>query len=72
MTDTVKLLELINKSGLKMGYIANQMGISRFSLFNKIRNRTEFRASEIIKMCELLCIDYDNREQIFFAHKVDG
>jgi hypothetical protein len=71
VTDTVKLLELINKSGLKLGYIASQMGISRFTLYNKIQNRTEFRVSEIIKMCELLCIDYDSREQVFFAHKVD-
>ncbi len=71
MTDTVKLRELISKSGLKLGYIANQLGISRFALSNKIQNRTEFRVSEIVKMCELLCIDYDSREQIFFAHKVD-
>ena len=71
MTDTVKLRELISKSGLKLGYIANQLGISRFALSNKIQNRTEFRVSEIVKICELLCIDYDSREQIFFAHKVD-
>ena len=71
VTDTVKLRELISKSGLKLGYIANQLGISRFALSNKIQNRTEFRVSEIVKMCELLCIDYDSREQIFFAHKVD-
>lgn len=71
MTDTVKLRELISKSGLKLGYIANQLGISRFALSNKIQNRTEFRVSEIVKMCEILCIDYDSREQIFFAHKVD-
>ena len=71
MTDTVKLRELISKSGLKLGYIANQLGISRFALSNNIQNRTEFRVSEIVKMCELLCIDYDSREQIFFAHKVD-
>ena len=71
MTDTVKLRELISKSGLKLGYIANQLGISRFALSNKIQNRTEFRVSEIVTMCEILCIDYDSREQIFFAHKVD-
>lgn len=71
MTDTVKLRELISKSGLKLGYIANQLGISRFALSNKIQNRTEFRVSEIVKICEILCIDYDSREQIFFAHKVD-
>lgn len=72
MTNTVKLKELIDKSGLKLEYIASQIGITRFSLAKKIKNETEFKASEVQKMCEILCItDNEVRQLVFFAHNVD-
>ena len=67
MTDTKMLEELIDKSGLKRGFIAQTLNISNQALYNKIRNITEFKPSEIVIMCKLLNItDLKIREQIFF------
>lgn len=72
MTDTEKLRKLISESGLKLEYIAKQLDITRFSLQKKLENITEFKASEIQRMCEVLKIeDADLKEQIFFAQNVD-
>ena len=72
MTDTERLRKIIGDSGLKLEYIAKQLDITRFSLQKKLENVTEFKASEIQKMCEVLNImDSELKEQIFFAQKVD-
>lgn len=73
MTDTEKLREAINNSGLKLEFIANALGITRFTLAKKIENVTEFKTSEVQKMCDVLRItDAGTKEAIFFAQKVDG
>lgn len=70
MTDTEALVNLIEKSGLKYKYIANQLGISYFSLNRKINNVTEFKTSEVSKLCELLNIDSaKDKENIFLKRK---
>jgi len=72
MTDTEKLRNAIKHSGLKLEYIANALGISRFALSKKIENVTEFKTSEVQKMCDVLRItDVREKEAIFFAQKVD-
>ena len=67
MTDTAKLKQAIADSGLKKGYIAKQMGISRTSLDNYINNRTELRQSHIEALSTILNLDKDQRLSIFFA-----
>ena len=57
MTDTEALVKLIEKSGLKYKFIAKQLGISYFSLNKKIHNVTEFKTSEVSKLCQLLNIE---------------
>lgn len=72
MTNTEKLNDYIVKSGYTRNYIAKAIGITRHSLYLKIRNFTEFKASEIEALCRLLCIDDPaERDAIFFAIKVD-
>lgn len=69
MTDTNLLQEVIKKSGLKLQFLADSLGISRTALGNKIQNETEFKASEILALCVLLKIeDPELKEKIFFAH----
>lgn len=72
MTDTVLLKQYIEASGYKMEFIAKELGISRAALYQKINNITEFTASEVNKMCDLLRIrKLTEKEKIFFARKVD-
>lgn len=67
MTNTSLLIEYIEKSGYKRSYIAKRMGLSSYTLAMKINNESEFRASEIDTLCELMDIDTDARMAIFFA-----
>ena len=72
MTDTERLKEVIQKSGLKMQYLAKQLNLSTFGFSNKVNNVTEFKASEIDTLCELLQIKaLSEKERIFFAKKVE-
>lgn len=67
MTDTSALRIAVNKSGLKYGKIAFEMGISAYTLQKKINNETEFKASEIVKLSSLLSLTESERSSIFFA-----
>ena len=68
MTDTEKLERAIKAAGLTKRFIAKKLGISEMALYKKINNVTEFKASEIAALCELLSIE--NKIEIFFAGKV--
>lgn len=68
MTNSELLEKEIQSSGLKKGYIAKKLDISRYSLVKKISNETEFKASEIDNLCGILKINStDKRMRIFFA-----
>lgn len=56
MTNTKLLREIIAEKGLKLTYIAKELGISRESLSRKIANKNEFLPSEINKLCKILGI----------------
>lgn len=72
MTNTEMLRKVITDSGLKYKYIAQKLDIEAYSLQKKIDNVTEFKASEILKLCEVLNIeDHDLKERIFFSPSVD-
>ena len=71
MTNTVLLELLIKKSGLKKGYIAKVLGISRQALNKKIKNESLFTATEISLLCDLLKItSLKEKDKIFFAQTV--
>lgn len=65
MTDTIELEVAIKRSGLTKTEIAEKLGISQMALYKKINNKTEFKASEIVALSNLLHIE--NKEQIFFS-----
>lgn len=68
MTNTSLLRNKIDGSGLKLKFIADKMGISYYTLQKKINNVTEFTASEIDMLCNILSIDsLEERQSIFFA-----
>lgn len=69
MTNTELLEQKITDSGYKKSFIAKAIGLkSAFGLSNKIKNKTEFKASEINALCNLLKIEsVEEKEAIFFA-----
>lgn len=64
MTDKELLDEYIKKSGLKLSYIAEKLGITIQSLNNKRNNLSSFKAAEIYVLCDLLDIRED-KDKIF-------
>lgn len=65
MTNTKKLKGRIIEEGTTQGKLAEILGISRQALSLKINDKSDFTASEIAKLCEILKID--NKETYFFA-----
>lgn len=61
------LKDYINKSGYKIYFIAKKLGISYPCLQTRLCNKTDFRQTEISMLCNLLGIDAEARNKIFFA-----
>jgi len=51
MTNTVRLNELIKKSGLKKGWIADKLHLSSYGFRRKLWNKSQFKAGEIKVLC---------------------
>lgn len=69
MTNT-ELLEIkIKESGLRKGFIAEQMGLSAYGLSKKIAGENDFKVREVNQLCEILKItSLREKERIFFAN----
>ena len=67
MTNTEKLNRLIRERGLKKVYLAKKVGLTPAGFYNCVNNRAEFKASQILTLCELLGVDDPaQREALFF------
>ena len=67
LTDTKALKEIISNNGLKLKYVAEQLGLSRYGFSLKVENKKEFKTSEFTALCELLNINsLEDKEKIFF------
>ena len=72
MTNTEELKKKISEQGLRQGYIAEKLGLTSYGFANKLNNKTEFKATEIQCLCELLHItSLREKEEIFFTNMVD-
>ena len=69
MTNAKLLRETIIKSGMKYRYVADCLGLSTFGLQKKIDNINEFKASEIVKISQLLNLSDKKRDKIFLPNK---
>lgn len=67
MTNTELLRNRITESGYKLNYIAAQCGISYQALLNKMNNRTQFVAREIVKLKTILSLTPEDCNRIFFS-----
>lgn len=54
MINLIKLTDTIDKKGLKRTYIAKEVGISIQTLSLKLKGQTDFKISELQKLCDLL------------------
>lgn len=69
MTDEKKLRGKIDKSGYKLVFVAEKCGLTYPGLLKKIRNETEFKASEIQALKDLLDLSDAEANAIFFCRK---
>lgn len=66
MTNTAMLREYFEKSGYKLRFIAERIGLTYQGLLNKVENKSYFNAVEIKALCDLLAIPPDKMVSIFF------
>ena len=67
MTDSELLRKIIKKSGYKMYKIAEELGISPYSLQKKIDNVVDFKVTEVRTLAEFLGLNKDQVNSIFFC-----
>ena len=57
MADTLQLELDIRRNGLTKKEVAKELGLSEQGFLLKLNNKTEFKTSEIRKMCDLLYLE---------------
>jgi hypothetical protein len=72
MTNTLELDIAIKRAGYNRAQVAKALNLTMTTLFNKIHNKVEFKASEIAKLKALLNLSNEQRDLIFFTLDVDS
>lgn len=67
MTNTKLLQSKIETSGYDLRFIASKVGMSYQCFLKKMNNQSEFRASEIMALSDLLGLDTEELEAVFFC-----
>lgn len=71
MVDTQLLIDEIEASGLKKGFIAGEMGLTTQGLAKKIKTG-RFTTDEAYDLCNIIrIVSEEKRNRIFFAPNVD-
>lgn len=65
------LNDRITLSRIPITAIAEELSISRQSLYLKMKGKRDFKSSEVIKLCEILRLTDEEKMLVFFAIKVD-
>lgn len=71
VTDTKRLILKIDESGRSVSFLARKLGISREAFYKKRDGETEFKASEIVALSELLDLSLKERDEIFLSECVN-
>lgn len=66
MTDSKMLRDKISECGYKLRFVADKCGLSYAGFMKKVDNETEFKASEIETLKNLLHLTEKERTAIFF------
>lgn len=67
MTNAELLRKKMEEKGITFTFLALKIGITREALYNKLNNETEFKASEITVISNVLQLSGAERDSIFFA-----
>ena len=68
--DYSKLRGKVRECGKTQENLASTIGMQESTFSQKINNFSEFRQSEIIRICDVLSIPYINIHDYFFTQKV--
>lgn len=68
--NTTLLNEKIEASKMTRSAIAEQLGLTRQGLYNKLSGLNEFKSSEIKNLISLLSLTEQEQQAIFFADDV--
>lgn len=71
MVDLELLNEKIRDSGMTIVAIAEKSSILRETLYNKLNGSVEFKASEILRLSNVLRLTSRDRDEIFFAEECE-
>lgn len=63
--DTELLSQYISNSGLKIGYLAEQLGVTEQAFHKKRTGKAPFRAAEVYVLCDLCKISEADKPKIF-------
>lgn len=69
--DCTLLTNIIEERGFTKNEIAEQLGLTRQGLYNKLNGEKEFKASEMRKLSRLLNLSSNDKDRIFFNDYVD-
>ncbi|WP_276813107.1 hypothetical protein [Faecalibaculum rodentium] len=67
MTDTFELEKRLRMKGITKHAAAEFLGLTPYGFGLKVKNRNEFKASEIAKLQSLLEISQEDVQNIFFC-----
>ena len=72
MTDTLELEIAIKRAGLTKEEVAKRLNLSSMGFYQKLNNITEFKASEISRLYDILNLkSLEEQQRIFFRREVD-
>lgn len=61
------LNEKVRDSGMTITAIANKCGVSRANLYNRLKGKGDFTASEIVGLTKVLRLTKSERDDIFLT-----
>jgi predicted transcriptional regulator len=65
--DREKLKKVIAEKGLMHKAVAEKLGISPYGFALKLNGTTDFKVSEMNRVCEVLSLTSEERNRIFFG-----
>ncbi len=70
MTDTYELEKRIRMKGLTKSKVAEMLGLTLYGFDLKCKNHNEFKASEISRLSDLLELNPEDFQKIFFLKQI--